>query len=288
MIDVALGFVKARRQRRRLPEVAAQADHLQVAVGLHQVGQQFEAAVGGGIVHEQDFVGPLHLFQNRGQTVVEREDRVLLVVDRDDDRQHENTSLALAGDRPVCIVLYSPARWIAYPFRRPRPARRTTASASLPVAVLLDNVRSLYNVGAFFRTADAAGLEKLYLCGITGRPPKRAITKTALGAEESVAWEHSWDPLAQLQAIRERGYEIAAVETTVHAVDLFDWTPRFPVCIVFGHEVDGIRPELSALCDTHVRIPMLGAKHSLNVATAGGVVIYELLRKYRALGLALR
>ena len=90
------------------------------------------------------------------------------------------------------------------------------------------------------------------------------------------------------QAIRERGYEIAAIETTVHAVDLFDWTPRFPVCVVFGHEVDGIRPELSALCDTHVRIPMLGAKHSLNVATAGGVVIYELLRKYRALALALR
>ncbi len=66
-------------------------------------------------------------------------------------------------------------------------------------------------------------------------------------------------------------------------MDLFDWTPRFPVCVVFGHEVDGIRPEVSALCDTHVRIPMLGAKHSLNVATAGGVVIYELLRKYRSL-----
>jgi tRNA G18 (ribose-2'-O)-methylase SpoU len=155
------------------------------------------------------------------------------------------------------------------------------------LAVLLDNVRSLYNVGAFFRTADATGLEKLYLCGITGRPPKRAITKTALGAEESVAWEHSWDAAAQLGAIRARGFEIAAVETTVHAVDLFDWTPRFPVCIVFGHEVDGIRPEISDLCDVHVRIPMLGAKHSLNVATAGGVVIYELLRKYRAFGRAI-
>lgn len=173
------------------------------------------------------------------------------------------------------------------------PFQATTAGApydhirSLPVAVLLDNVRSLYNVGAFFRTADAAALEKIYLGGITGRPPKRAITKTALGAEESVPWEHSWDPLAQLQAIRGLGYEIAAIETTAHAVDLFDWSPRFPVCIIFGHEVDGIRPELSDLCDTHVRIPMLGAKHSLNVATAGGVVIYELLRKYRALGLAL-
>lgn len=169
------------------------------------------------------------------------------------------------------------------------PFQATTAGAlyegiaSLPVAVLLDNVRSLYNVGAFFRTADAAGLEKLYLCGITGRPPKRAITKTALGAEETVHWEYNWEPIPVLTGIRDRGAEIAAIETTVHAVDLFDWTPRFPVCLVFGHEVDGIRPEVSALCDTHVRIPMLGAKHSLNVATAGGIVIYELLRKYRAM-----
>ncbi len=155
--------------------------------------------------------------------------------------------------------------------------------APLPVSILLDNVRSLYNVGAFFRTADAAAIEKLYLCGITGRPPKSAITKTALGADLTVAWEYAQEPLETLDGIRARGVEIAAIETTVHAVDLFDWTPRFPVCVVFGHEVDGIRPEVSARCDTHVRIPMLGTKHSLNVATAGGVVMYELLRKYRAL-----
>ncbi|MBZ5620140.1 MAG: TrmH family RNA methyltransferase [Acidobacteriia bacterium] len=174
------------------------------------------------------------------------------------------------------------------------PFQATTAGAPydrirrLPVAVLLDNVRSLYNVGAFFRTADAAGVEKLHLAGITGRPPQHAIAKTALGAEDSVLWEHTWEPVPLIHALRERGYEIAAVETTVHAVDLFDWTPRFPVCVIFGHEVEGIRPEVSALSDTHVRIPMLGAKHSLNVATAGGVVIYELLRKYRALAPALR
>ncbi len=158
----------------------------------------------------------------------------------------------------------------------------------LPAAVFLDNVRSLYNVGAFFRTADAAGIEKLYLCGITGRPPKRAITKTALGAEATVPWEHTWEPVPLLTNLRDRGYELAAIETTVHAIDLFEWVPRFPVCVVFGHEVDGIRPEVSAACDTHVRIPMLGVKHSLNVATAGGVVIYELLRKYGTLAPALR
>lgn len=169
------------------------------------------------------------------------------------------------------------------------PFQATAASAlydgivELPVAILLDNLRSLYNVGSFFRTADAARVSRLCLCGITGCPPQRGISKTALGAEETVPWEHSAESLAVLRALRESGHEIAAVETTVHAVDLFDWMPRFPVCVVFGHEVDGIRPEVSDLCDTHVRIPMLGLKHSLNVATAGGIVIYELLRKYRAL-----
>ena len=169
------------------------------------------------------------------------------------------------------------------------PFQATSAGAlydgigQLPVTVMLDNVRSLYNVGAFFRTADAARIAKLWLCGITGRPPNSAITKTALGAEESVPWEHAWEPVPVIGALRESGHEIAAIETSVHAVDLFDWAPRFPVCVVFGHEVEGLRPEIRELCDTHVRIPMRGAKHSLNVATAGGIVMYELLRKYRSL-----
>ena len=154
---------------------------------------------------------------------------------------------------------------------------------ALPVAVLLDNVRSLYNVGAFFRTLDAASCQELILCGITGYPPKRAITKTALGADESVAWRREPDALAAAAALQRAGYELAAVETSARAVDLFDWNPRFPVCLMFGHEVDGVRPELLERADTHVRIPMLGRKHSLNVATAGGVVIFELLRKYRCL-----
>lgn len=153
----------------------------------------------------------------------------------------------------------------------------------LPVCALLENVRSLYNVGAFFRTADAVGLGKLYLAGITGSPPDRMISKTALGAEETVAWERTSDAVTTLTALRESGHEIAAIETSVHAVDVFDWQPRFPVCVIFGHETDGLSPAVAALADTHVRIPMLGIKHSLNVATAAGVVMYELLRKYRLL-----
>lgn len=169
------------------------------------------------------------------------------------------------------------------------PFLATQASAaydkisSLPVSVLLDNVRSMYNVGSFFRTADAVRIEKLILSGITAYPPKNQISKTALGAEETVPWEHHLDPLARVEELHASGCEIVAIETSAHAVDLFDWQPRFPVCLVFGHETDGIRPELMNLCDTHVRIPMLGQKHSLNVATAGGVMLYELLRKFRRL-----
>ncbi len=153
----------------------------------------------------------------------------------------------------------------------------------LPVAVLLDNVRSMYNVGAFFRAADGVNLEKLFLCGITAHPPKKAITKTALGAEETVAWEHDWDALKVATELRRTGFHIAAIETSARTIDLFEWQPKFPLCVAFGNEVEGLRPELLELADTHVRIPMLGQKRSLNVATAGGIVLYELLRKYRLL-----
>lgn len=169
------------------------------------------------------------------------------------------------------------------PYRATLQASAYEGITKLPVTLLLDNVRSLYNVGAFFRTADGAAVEKLYLCGITGRPPKKEISKTALGAEETVAWEHFAEPVAVIENLRASSYEIAAIETSVGSVDLFDWHPRFPVCVLFGHEVDGLSPKAAQLADTHVRIPMLGVKHSLNVATAGGVVVYELLRKYKKL-----
>jgi tRNA G18 (ribose-2'-O)-methylase SpoU len=153
----------------------------------------------------------------------------------------------------------------------------------LPVTVLLDNVRSLYNVGAFFRTADAVRAERILLAGITPTPDDTRIAKTALGAERSLAWTKIADAASSIDDLRARGTEIAAVETSLRAVDVFDWQPVFPVCIVFGHEVDGIAPALLDRCDVHVRIPTLGVKRSINVATAGGVVLYELLRKYRDL-----
>jgi 23S rRNA (guanosine2251-2'-O)-methyltransferase len=144
-------------------------------------------------------------------------------------------------------------------------------------------VRSLYNVGAFFRTADAVGVSRLHLSGFTGSPPSKQIAKTALGSEQSVPWSRA-EPLAAIVERRCAGWETAAVETVEGAVDLFDWHPRFPVLVVFGHEVDGLPVEIVQRCDTRVRIPMVGAKRSLNVATAGGVVLYELFRKMRASG----
>jgi 23S rRNA (guanosine2251-2'-O)-methyltransferase len=166
------------------------------------------------------------------------------------------------------------------------PYRATAASEPysdlrLPARILLHDVRSMYNVGAFFRTADGAGIERLLLSGITARPPKNAISKTALGAEMRVSWEAVDDPASAVEMLRAGGYEIAALETSVCARDLFDWQPQFPVCVLFGHEIDGLAPTLLEMCDVHVRIPMLGLKHSLNVASAGAVVMYELLRKFR-------
>ena len=155
---------------------------------------------------------------------------------------------------------------------------------TMPVVVVLDNVRSLYNTGAFFRTADGCGVERLMLCGLTPRPDqggrqRRAIAKTALGAELVVPWQHEPDTAAAVQSLRKHGYHIVAVETMPDAVDLYEWTPKWPLGLVFGHEKEGVTNGLCGAIETCVRIPMLGEKRSLNVATAAGIVLYELLRR---------
>jgi tRNA G18 (ribose-2'-O)-methylase SpoU len=151
------------------------------------------------------------------------------------------------------------------------------------VVVLLDNIRSLYNTGSILRTADASGVERVVLCGITPHPDqggrqRRAIAKTALGAEDSVRWEYRADAQAALHTLSADGYHLVAVETGAGAIDLYQWTPAWPICLVFGHERDGVSADLATQMHTVVRIPMLGKKRSLNVATAAGVVLYELLR----------
>jgi len=154
--------------------------------------------------------------------------------------------------------------------------------AGPPVTVVLHDIRSLYNVGAFFRTADGAGVREIVLSGITARPPRREIAKTALGAEDTVPWRATDDLAAWMTGWAADGGQLVAIETTDDASDLYTWRPRWPVAVVFGHEVDGLPADVLARCDLRVRVPMLGHKESLNVATTGGVVLYELLRQWRA------
>jgi tRNA G18 (ribose-2'-O)-methylase SpoU len=177
----------------------------------------------------------------------------------------------------------NPREILDIPFRASPLSVAYDGIATLPVSIVLDSVRSLYNVGAFFRTLDAAGGAHLYLSGISATPPHARLAKTALGADQTVPWSRVDDVPALIRDQQERLVTVAAVETDPAALDLYDWRPRFPVCLVFGHEVEGLSRPVVEACDVAVRIPMLGRKHSLNVATAGGIVLFELLRQYRDL-----
>lgn len=144
---------------------------------------------------------------------------------------------------------------------------------------LLENVRSLYNVGAIFRTSDGVLLKKLFLCGITGTPPRKEISKTALGAEEIVPWESSDSAAEVVKRLKKKGVQIVAVELA-HGSTVYDKAKyKFPACFIFGHEVLGISDELMQYVDISVNIPMLGRANSLNVATCYGIVMYDALRK---------
>ena len=146
----------------------------------------------------------------------------------------------------------------------------------LPLVVVLDNIRSTYNVGAAFRIADAFLLERIYLCGITAQPPHRGIHKTALGAEDAVAWTYEPDTLALLAKLRTLGYVVAAVEQTAHSIPLQEYQPpQQPHGLVFGNEVSGIGPATLAACDVALKIPQYGTKDSLNVAVCIGITTWE-------------
>ncbi|WP_092767681.1 RNA methyltransferase [Hymenobacter actinosclerus] len=148
-----------------------------------------------------------------------------------------------------------------------------------PLTLVLDNVRSLHNVGAAFRTADAFAVEKIWLCGITGRPPHRDITKTALGSTESVVWEYAPTTLEALLQLKAAGYVLVAVEQTTESILLADFiiAADQPYALVMGNEVFGVDDEVLALCDAAVEIPQFGTKHSLNVSVAAGVVLWEFI-----------
>jgi tRNA G18 (ribose-2'-O)-methylase SpoU len=153
-----------------------------------------------------------------------------------------------------------------------------------PVVTLLDNLRSIHNVGAIFRTSDAARIRHLYLTGVTGTPEHEDLHKTALGAQDTVAWSHHDDALPLLQRLRDDGYTIAALELTDEPSDPSQVSPEvFPLCLVVGNEVFGVNESIIERADLALEIPQYGSKHSLNVSVAYGIAVFDLVRRYRAL-----
>ena len=152
-----------------------------------------------------------------------------------------------------------------------------------PLVLILDDVRSLNNVGSAFRTADAFLLEKIYLCGITGKPPHREINKTALGATDSVDWEYAKDVSDLVKKLRQKGYKIVLVEQADGSEMLMDFSPdpENKYALVFGNEVNGVNESLLSLAQHCLEIPQYGTKHSLNISVSAGVVIWDLFCKLK-------
>ena len=150
-----------------------------------------------------------------------------------------------------------------------------------PIALVLDNVRSMHNVGSSFRTGDAFAIEKIVLCGITATPPHREIEKTALGATQSVAWSHVKDSVEAIAQLKEEGYVIISVEQTSNSVSLETFQPDSSkkYALVFGNEVHGVDEDVIAASDLTLEIPQFGTKHSFNVSVTMGIVLWDLVNK---------
>lgn len=153
------------------------------------------------------------------------------------------------------------------------------ASKKFPYRILLDDIRSLHNVGSVFRTADAFAAEGIILAGITGQPPHREISKTALGADETVAWQHTPNAADFCATMQAEGYKIVVIEQVTTSVQLTDYQPDEKVIFVFGNEVFGVQESIIALADVCVEIPQFGTKHSLNIAVSVGIVCWDYLQK---------
>lgn len=157
------------------------------------------------------------------------------------------------------------------------------ASAKTPLILVSDNVRSLNNIGSFFRTADAFRLQGIWLCGISGTPPSAEIHKTALGAEESVDWRYFEDTLDAVAALKADGYEVWALEQAHDSVMLEDFTvsPDAKIALVVGNEIKGVRQDVIDVCSGCIEIPQYGTKHSLNVSVAAGITLYSIIRQWK-------
>ena len=152
-----------------------------------------------------------------------------------------------------------------------------------PIVLVLDNIRSMHNVGAAFRTADAFAIEEIVLCGITAQPPHRDIRKTALGATESVDWRYEKEVVSACKSLQAQGYQVLAIEQADESTSLEDFQPAAEqkYALVFGNEVFGVTDEVVATADGCLEIPQFGTKHSLNVSVSVGVVLWELVSRLR-------
>jgi 23S rRNA (guanosine2251-2'-O)-methyltransferase len=152
-----------------------------------------------------------------------------------------------------------------------------------PYILILDDIRSMNNIGSVFRTADAFKVEKIYLCGITATPPHREIQKTALGADETVTWEHVQDVLALVKDLQKKGYKVAAVEQVEKSLSLLDFQPRKgeKYAFIFGNEVFGVNQSVVEQADFCLEIPQYGTKHSLNISVTAGVVAWDFVSKLK-------
>ena len=153
-------------------------------------------------------------------------------------------------------------------------------SEKTPVIAVLENIRSAYNVGSVFRTADAFLLEAVYITGYTAQPPHKEIKKTALGAEDSVTWKHFVSAAEAIADLKEKGYKVYAVEQVVNSqlLQKINFGSIEKIAVIFGNEVTGVEQETILQCDGCIEIPQFGMKHSLNIATAAGVVLWEIVR----------
>ena len=150
----------------------------------------------------------------------------------------------------------------------------------LPISILVENVRSVHNVGSIFRSADGFGANMIYLTGYTAYPPRKDLSKTALGSENAVPWIYLENPIEIAKEIKKQGIKIVLLEQTVSSKSIYDIDWQFPICFIVGNEVNGVSDELSLLADIHAEIPMRGIKQSLNVSVATGVAGYEFSRIY--------
>ena len=153
----------------------------------------------------------------------------------------------------------------------------------IPLIVVLDNIRSLNNIGSVFRTSDAFLIEKIYLCGITAKPPHKEIHKTALGATESVVWEHVDDTLELIQKLQKENVLVASIEQAENSTMLQDFKikPNQKYAVVFGNEVKGVQQEVVSASNYCIEIPQFGTKHSLNISVSAGVVLWDLFKKFK-------